>query len=266
LRERLIRFAGRIYPASWRRRYGVEFEALLEDAGRDWRDVSDVLLGALKMQLTMWSFGRIAAGFGVAGALLWSALLFITMPDKYTSDCTLRVTKSLPSGDHQPTNDNTEDFVKSLMHRALNRNSLAGVIERQGLYQRERASETMEQVIDRMRHDVRFDRMGHSNAFHVMFRYGDAEQARRTERELISKLMEANVRIRRANPIGTNPSFAYNLEVLGPASLPKRPSSPNRYLIAAEGLAGGLFLGLLTAIIVRTRPSTDPAGNSPKSP
>ena len=48
----LIRFASRLYPASWRRRYGVEFEALLEDAGRNWRDVLDVLLGALKMQMT----------------------------------------------------------------------------------------------------------------------------------------------------------------------------------------------------------------------
>ena len=46
--DRLIRFASRLYPPSWRRRYEVEFEALLEDAGRDWRDVLDVLLGALK--------------------------------------------------------------------------------------------------------------------------------------------------------------------------------------------------------------------------
>ena len=37
------------------------------------------------MQLTTWSFGKIAAGFGVAGALLWSGLLFIAMPDKYKS-------------------------------------------------------------------------------------------------------------------------------------------------------------------------------------
>src|ERR1700704_2772792 len=111
MRERLIRFAGRLYPASWRRRYGVEFEALIEYASRDWRDVLDVLLGAVKMQLTMWSFGKIAASFGAAGALLWSGLLFITMPDKYTSDCTLRLTKSLLPGDSQPATDNREEFV-----------------------------------------------------------------------------------------------------------------------------------------------------------
>ena len=57
----------------------------------------------------------------------------------------------------------------------------------------------MEDVIDKMRHDVRFERIEHSNAFHVAFRYGDAEQARRTEQELIDKLMESNVTIGRAD-------------------------------------------------------------------
>jgi len=83
MRERLIRFAGRLYPASWRRRYEAEFEALIEDASRDWRDVLDVLLGALKMQLTTWSFGKIAAAFGVACAVFCYALSFIAVPDKY---------------------------------------------------------------------------------------------------------------------------------------------------------------------------------------
>src|SRR4029077_18495193 len=97
MRDRLTRLAGWLYPASWRRRYGIEFEALLEDTGRHWRDVLDVLLGALKMQLTSWTLGKIAAGFGLAGAVLFFALSFIAMPDKYTSYCTLRLTKSLLS-------------------------------------------------------------------------------------------------------------------------------------------------------------------------
>src|SRR5216684_9097784 len=143
MRERLIRFAGRLYPASWRRRYRVEFEALIEDASRDWRDVLDVLLGAMKMQLTTWTFGKMATAFGVAGAVLW--------------------------------------------------------------------------------------------------------------------LMEGNIALRRAG------RFAFNLEVLDPASLPKHPSFPNRFIIAATGLAGGLLLGALTALVARTRPSKAPAGNSPKS-
>jgi hypothetical protein len=277
MRERLIRVAGRLYPASWRRRYGVEFEALLEDTSRNWRDVLDVLLGALKMQLTTWSFGKVAAGFGLAGALLCGAISFIAMPDQYTSDAVLRVQYSSRAdifpcaSEPRPATDNTEEFVTNLMQSALARKSLAGIIEKHGLYQRERAREPMEDVIERMRHDVRFERIGHSHAFHVRFRYSDAEQARRTERELIDKLMEENVAFARAlsrqgpDLTGTNRRFAYDMEVLDPASLPILPSSPNRFLIAAMGLAVGLLLGALTAVVVRTRPFTEPAGNSPKS-
>jgi hypothetical protein len=254
MRERLIRLAGRFYPASWRRRYGIEFEALLEDTSRDWRDVLDVLLGALKMQMTTWTFGKIAAGIGVAGALLCGALSFIALPDQYTSYAVLRLIR-LPQA-----TDNSEDFIRALVKNALSRDSLAGVIEKQGLYQRERAKKGMDDAIDRMRHNVRFDRIGHSNVFHVAFRYGDAEQARRAEHEVINKLMAANVTFLRES----SRRFNYGLEVLDPASLPKRPSYPNRILITATGLAGGLLFGAVTALIARTR-TANPAGNSPKS-
>jgi hypothetical protein len=36
--------------------------------------------------------------------------------------------------------------------------------------------------------------------------------------------------------------------------LPKHPSGPNRILIAALGLAGGLLLGALTAVVARPPP------------
>jgi uncharacterized protein involved in exopolysaccharide biosynthesis len=111
----------------------------------------------------------------------------------------------------------------------------------------------MEDVVERMRHDVSFDRIEHSNAFHVAFRYSDAEQARQAERELISKLMAQNVAIRRADSTRANRRLNYNLEVLDPASLPKRPSSPNRLVITAIGLAGGLLLGIVAAAVARTR-------------
>jgi hypothetical protein len=215
----------------------------------------DVLLGALKMQWTTWSLGRIAAGFGVAGALLCGGMSFIALPDQYTSDAVLRLIR-LPQA-----TDNSEDFIRALVKNALSRDSLTGVIEKQGLYQRERAKRGMDDAIDRMRHDVRFDRIGHSNVFHVMFRYGDAEEARRTEREVINSLMAANVAFLRES----SRRFGYGLEVLDPASLPQHPSGPNRILIASEGLAGGLLLGALTAVVLRTRPSKAPAGNSPKS-
>jgi hypothetical protein len=119
----------------------------------------------------------------------------------------------------------------------------------------------MDNAIERMRRDISFDRIGTSNEFRVSFQYGDAKQARRIEKELIDKLMAASVVMRVAEIIGTNPYYV----IAGTASLPNRPSSPNRFLIAAMGFAGGLLLGTLTALVARTRASTAPAGNSPKS-
>jgi uncharacterized protein involved in exopolysaccharide biosynthesis len=261
MRERLIRFASSLYPVTWRRRYGDEFEALLEDTSRDWRDVFDVLAGALKMQITSWSVGRFAAVFGVAGTLLWSGLLFVMMPDQYTSDAVLRLWTS-GSSPETPITDKADKFVIDLIQHAESRDSLASVIETHGLYERERQKKGIDDAIDRMRRSIRFDRIEHSNAFHVRFRYDDAKQAQRIEQELIRKVMEANVADRRAHVAGAG---AYNMEVLKPASLPKRPSAPNRFLLASEGLAGGLLLGALTTIVLRTRPPTAPAGNSPKS-
>ena len=47
----LIRFAVRLYPAFWRARYEIEFDALLEDVDLGWRDLFDVLKGAGAMQI-----------------------------------------------------------------------------------------------------------------------------------------------------------------------------------------------------------------------
>lgn len=263
MRERLIRFAGRLYPAPWRRRYRIEFEALLEDASRDWRDVLDVLLGALRMQMTTWTFGKIVVGFGVAGALLCSGGSFIALPDQFVSSTILHVNTM-----EEPSTDFTGKLAVGLVQNTVSRDSLADVIERQGLYQRERASKGMGDAIDKMRRDIMFDRTGSSNEFRVAFRYGDAKQAQRTEQELINKLMAEAVAFGRGRccpQIAALPQLPFNLQVIKPASLPKSPSSPNRFLIAAVGLAGGLLLGALTARVARSRPATDPAGNSPKS-
>jgi len=47
----LIRRAAWLYPASWRVRYGDEFEALMDDLEPGWPEFFDVCGGAIKMQL-----------------------------------------------------------------------------------------------------------------------------------------------------------------------------------------------------------------------
>src|SRR5713101_5318126 len=78
----LIRFAAWLYPPRWRRRYGVEFDALLEDVRPGWRELLNVLKGAVAMQMR--HFGAMAAGFAVAGAFV-AGLVLWRMPDTYFS-------------------------------------------------------------------------------------------------------------------------------------------------------------------------------------
>ncbi len=47
----LIRFAARLYPRSWRERYGAEFDALLDDLGANPRIALNVLTAAINMQV-----------------------------------------------------------------------------------------------------------------------------------------------------------------------------------------------------------------------
>src|SRR5260370_15256020 len=119
----------------------------------------------------------------------------------------------------------------------------------------------IEDIVEKMRQDIRFERLGKSEAFHVSFRYGNALQAQRSEQELIDSLMAASVSMRNADTPGVH---SYGLEVLDPASLPQGPSSPNRLVIASLGLAAGLLLAAVT-VAVRARSTVAPAGNSPKS-
>lgn len=48
----LIRWAARLYPATWRNRYAAEFDALLEDISPSLGDLFDVLADVLRVRMT----------------------------------------------------------------------------------------------------------------------------------------------------------------------------------------------------------------------
>jgi 1-aminocyclopropane-1-carboxylate deaminase/D-cysteine desulfhydrase-like pyridoxal-dependent ACC family enzyme len=67
--RRLSQFIARLYPRSWRERYGAEFFALLEDVGADWQTSADILKGALEMQIRAVGLVKILLAVGLAGTL-----------------------------------------------------------------------------------------------------------------------------------------------------------------------------------------------------
>jgi len=72
--RRLIRWIARFYPAQWRERYGEELDALIEDIQPEWQDLFNVLLGALRMQVTTWNSLKIVTATALAGALVAECL------------------------------------------------------------------------------------------------------------------------------------------------------------------------------------------------
>jgi hypothetical protein len=62
-------FLIRLYPASWRARYGEEFEAILEERPLGPFDVADILLGAMDAQLRPRGHGAVSHGRGLSMTL-----------------------------------------------------------------------------------------------------------------------------------------------------------------------------------------------------
>ena len=88
--RRWIGWAARLYPAAWRRRYSSEFDTLLDDSRLRWRDLADVLRGALIMRMTSWrTYGKAAAVAGIAGAIVAAAVSF-ALPNRYQSQAIMR--------------------------------------------------------------------------------------------------------------------------------------------------------------------------------
>jgi hypothetical protein len=73
--KRFILLVARLYPRSWRQRYGDGFDALLEDLNPSWWDALDVLKGAATMQMTGWIV--VGAAFLGTVALAGAAVFFL---------------------------------------------------------------------------------------------------------------------------------------------------------------------------------------------
>jgi uncharacterized protein involved in exopolysaccharide biosynthesis len=84
----LVRFAVRLYPSSWRQRYGREFEALLEDVKPGWRGLSDIIYGAVTMQIRR--FGTIPVVCALAGAI-GGGIIAMRTPEVFASSATIRL-------------------------------------------------------------------------------------------------------------------------------------------------------------------------------
>ena len=226
--ERLIRLATSFYPAAWRKRYGVEFDALLEEVSPRWRDVFDVFAGAIKMQLTKGNSWKLVLGLAIAGALIAGVFGVFALPDKYVATVVFRMPEAA---------DHAESVrrVVGIQRKVLSRRSLSEVIQKQDLYSKERDTTPLEDVIEQMRRDLHINFV-RSDSFIVNFVYPDRFKAENTVNDLMARMKGEGA-----------------LNILTPPVLPQKPVAPNRLRITCFGMGLGFLTGLAVAILMRMR-------------
>ena len=217
--RQLIRWTARLYPAQWRERYGEELDALVEDIQPQWEDLFNVLLGALRMQMTTWNYLKIVAAVALAGALVAGVFAFRTQ-NRYVSRAVMRIA---PAGRADSDPQKTLDRLQQMTNQILSRRDTAlriQLLQTQG---------------------------GGAPAFMISYEYPDQVKAQAVVRDLVASFIEQNNTAQRNRPA----SAVEILEILDPPNLPEQPCFPNRPMIVAVGLLGGAVLGLLAALVWR---------------
>lgn len=103
-----IRLALALYPRWWRRRYGGELEALIEDSRTGWSGVFDIARGAFIMQIK--DFGTIPLLAALIGASI-GAVMYWRTPALYASSSTIRLSDG---GFADPNSESSRAFRDSL--------------------------------------------------------------------------------------------------------------------------------------------------------
>jgi LPS O-antigen subunit length determinant protein (WzzB/FepE family) len=115
--RQLIRWTTRLYPAPWRDRYGAELDALVEDIQPQWKDLFNVLLGALRMQMTTWNSMKLVSAVALAGALAAGVFAF-RIPERYVSTAVMRIA---PAGQADSDPQRTLDRLQQKANQLLSR-------------------------------------------------------------------------------------------------------------------------------------------------
>lgn len=253
--KRILKLLVRLYPSAWRRRYGAEYEALLEDGAPHVTDVFDVLWEAGKMQMAGWSSLRIMVATAVVGTLGAIAISFAVRP-RYVAQTVISVTAADPSAERP-----WEDSMDSSLREILSDEFLGPLIQQEQLYSRERGHMPIHDVINQMRRDITIRPLQRGSrgspstwssgqdAFALYFSYPDARIAQVVDKQLASRFAEFNRRAKGTQTSNSRLTFS----MIAQASLPTTPTFPKRGVFGAGGLFVGFACGLIAIIVLRSR-------------
>jgi hypothetical protein len=206
--KRILKWLGRLYPSSWRNRYGAEYEELLEQSKPRAGDAVDVLWGALKMQMTTWSFVRIVLPSTLAGMLAATLISLVSAP-QFVSQTQILMGSGAAGVDSGICGDQTSlpkelrgfrsrlcvtqhDFgyyQKFLEGSGFSREFLASVISENNLYPRITSRSSLDSAINEMQKNIQVRSVPNQSRFALEFNYPDPSVAQRVNDELISYLV-----------------------------------------------------------------------------
>jgi len=203
-----------LYPRVWRRRYGAEFEALLEDSSVGLLDLADIAKGALEMQTRTIGMVALAAAIGLLVGFAGS----FAIPRLYVAG----------KGFHFSA---TPEKVNSLVAEVLQRKSLVEVIDRHTLFEVERKTQPLEEIVEKMKRSVHVSSKN-KNVFLISFTSGDPELCDRVVKDLTQRLVEENERQGNDTLVADIPYLTGLL-------------APNRTAVAVVGMMVGLLSGIV---------------------
>jgi len=253
--KRILKLFARLYPSAWHDRYGAEFDALLEDGHATARNAVDVLLGAMKMQMTTGSFWRIALACSFAGLLGAFAISF-AMPVRYESQTVLTIAS--PAGAAPFAGGDREQIIANLGN-AFSRDFLVSLIQTMNLYPRERARMPLNDVVSKMRRGIHARPASDaplgpgSFNFVLGFNYPEPRVAKQVEGDLVARLATEEVRISVEAAMAGHPLRPKTFRVENEPSLPLAPVGLSRTKLGSIGLFAGLLLALGVTVGDRLR-------------
>lgn len=153
-----------------------------------------------------WIFGPVFASLvvSVVGAFLW--------PDTYVSTATIKVNPQQVPEAYVQSNVNQliSDRIAAIAQTVLSRPVLTSIITTYDLYQRERQNQPMENLVEKMRSDIRIGNVlsvasarEHVPAFQISFAYTDRKKAQQVVGDLLAKFIDTNVRDRNSSSLNT---------------------------------------------------------------
>jgi capsular polysaccharide biosynthesis protein len=173
---------------------------------------------------------KLGAAAAIVGAVAAGAISF-TLPRRYVSTAVMRFTpQAVPAGTAWQIEYWANGRLGYHLQDILSRSSLTEMIQRIGLDLYRQDLRFMD-VTEDMRSDLRIERLPPRD-FRISFEYPDRLKAQAVVRELTTR-------------------FNGPAEVLSPASLPEKPSRPDRLAIVAIGFCVGLASGILFAFLRR---------------